>query len=145
MNKAAQEIGRLGGRAGRGKSKARTTEQARAAANVRWRKIYGNALWRKIVAAIFERCLDAFAALFYRNVGKSNDVKITHFAGPNVHFNFHQISIDAEDRGAEGFEVHRVADTNGVSVCQSNANDTFDATLIITSWRWALDGNSSAA
>jgi hypothetical protein len=76
------------------------------------------------VAAIFERRLDAFAALLHRNVRKANNVKISHFAGSNVHFNFHKISIDAEDRGAEGFEVHRVADTNGVSVCQNNANDT---------------------
>jgi hypothetical protein len=97
------------------------------------------------MATIFERCLDAFAALFYRNVRKADNIKITHFAGSNVHFNFHEISIDAEDRGAEGFEVHRVADTNGVSGCQSNAFDSFGATLIITSWRWTLDVNSSAA
>lgn len=38
MNKAAQELGRLGGRAGTGKAKARTTEQARAAALARWAK-----------------------------------------------------------------------------------------------------------
>jgi len=97
------------------------------------------------VAAVFERRLDAFAALLHRNVREANDVKITHFAGSNVHFHFHKIGIDAEDRGAEGFEVHRVADTNGASGCQSNAFDTFGATLIITSWRYALDGNSGAA
>ena len=37
-NQAAVELGRLGGKAGRGKCKARTPEQARAAALVRWRK-----------------------------------------------------------------------------------------------------------
>lgn len=34
-------IGRKGGRAGTGKAKARTTEQAQKAANIRWEK------WRK--------------------------------------------------------------------------------------------------
>jgi hypothetical protein len=38
-NQAAVELGRLGGKAGRGKSKARTTEQARAAAVARWSKV----------------------------------------------------------------------------------------------------------
>jgi hypothetical protein len=36
-NPAAVALGALGGRAGRGASKARTTEQARAAAQKRWR------------------------------------------------------------------------------------------------------------
>jgi transcription elongation factor Elf1 len=36
MNKAAQQLGRLGGKAGTGKAKARTSDQARAAARVRW-------------------------------------------------------------------------------------------------------------
>ena len=40
-NKHAVELGRLGGRAGTGKSKARTSEQARAAANARWAKKKG--------------------------------------------------------------------------------------------------------
>ncbi len=35
-NPAAVALGKLGGAAGRGKSKARTTEQARAAAAKRW-------------------------------------------------------------------------------------------------------------
>jgi len=41
MNKAAQQLGRLGGKAGRGKCKARkvTSEQARAAVMVRWNKL----------------------------------------------------------------------------------------------------------
>ena len=38
MNPHAQALGRLGGLAGRGKPKARTSEQARAAAGVRWRR-----------------------------------------------------------------------------------------------------------
>jgi hypothetical protein len=37
-NQAAVELGRLGGKAGHGKCKARTPEQARAAALVRWEK-----------------------------------------------------------------------------------------------------------
>ena len=37
-NKAAQSLGRLGGKAGTGASKARTPEQARAAALARWAK-----------------------------------------------------------------------------------------------------------
>jgi len=37
-NRAAQALGRLGGKAGTGKAKARTSEQARAAALVRWNK-----------------------------------------------------------------------------------------------------------
>ena len=37
-NKAAVELGRLGGKAGKGKAKARTTEQARRAALIRWQK-----------------------------------------------------------------------------------------------------------
>ena len=36
MNPHARALGRLGGLAGRGKPKARTSEQARAAAGVRW-------------------------------------------------------------------------------------------------------------
>jgi hypothetical protein len=35
-NPAAVSLGRLGGKAGTGKAKARTTEQARAAAKKRW-------------------------------------------------------------------------------------------------------------
>jgi hypothetical protein len=38
MNKAAQALGRLGGKAGMGKAKARTSEQARAAAQARWKR-----------------------------------------------------------------------------------------------------------
>lgn len=38
MNKAAQALGRLGGKAGTGKAKARTSEQARAAAQARWKR-----------------------------------------------------------------------------------------------------------
>ena len=38
MNKAAQSLGRLGGKAGTGKAKARTSEQARAAAQARWKR-----------------------------------------------------------------------------------------------------------
>jgi hypothetical protein len=37
-NSAAVELGRRGGQAGKGKAKARTTEQARAAALARWAK-----------------------------------------------------------------------------------------------------------
>jgi hypothetical protein len=37
-NKAAVSLGRLGGKAGTGKSKARTSAQARAAVNARWAK-----------------------------------------------------------------------------------------------------------
>jgi hypothetical protein len=36
MNKAAQVLGRLGGKAGTGKAKARTAEQARKAAKASW-------------------------------------------------------------------------------------------------------------
>ena len=38
MNKAAQQLGRLGGKAGTGAVKARTSEQARAAVAARWAK-----------------------------------------------------------------------------------------------------------
>lgn len=38
MNRAAQALGRLGGKAGKGKAKARTPEQARAAAQARWKR-----------------------------------------------------------------------------------------------------------
>lgn len=38
MNKAAQQLGRLGGKAGTGKAKARSSEQARAAVEARWKK-----------------------------------------------------------------------------------------------------------
>jgi hypothetical protein len=37
-NKHAQALGRLGGKAGRGASKARTSEQARSAVMARWAK-----------------------------------------------------------------------------------------------------------
>lgn len=37
-NPAAVALGRLGGKAGTGKAKARTSEQARAAVMVRWAK-----------------------------------------------------------------------------------------------------------
>ena len=37
MNKAAQALGRLGGKAGRGKTKARPSAVARAAVNARWK------------------------------------------------------------------------------------------------------------
>ncbi len=36
-NRSAVALGRLGGKAGKGKSKARTSEQARKAAEKRWR------------------------------------------------------------------------------------------------------------
>ena len=42
LNKHAQALGRLGGKAGRGKAKARTSEQARAAVMARWNKVNGN-------------------------------------------------------------------------------------------------------
>jgi hypothetical protein len=38
MNKAAQALGRLGGKAGTGNAKARTSAQARAAVAARWAK-----------------------------------------------------------------------------------------------------------
>jgi len=38
VNKAAQALGRLGGKAGTGAAKARTSEQARAAVAARWAK-----------------------------------------------------------------------------------------------------------
>jgi hypothetical protein len=38
MNKAAQQLGRLGGKV-KGPSKARTPEQARAASKARWDKV----------------------------------------------------------------------------------------------------------
>jgi hypothetical protein len=38
MNPHAQALGKLGGKAGTGKAKARTSEQARAAVNTRWAK-----------------------------------------------------------------------------------------------------------
>jgi len=41
-NPAAVSLGRLGGLAGTGKAKARTTAQARAAANARWAKHRAN-------------------------------------------------------------------------------------------------------
>ena len=39
MNKAAQSLGRLGGKAGTGAAKARTSEQARAAVQARWKNL----------------------------------------------------------------------------------------------------------
>jgi hypothetical protein len=39
LNIHAQALGRLGGKAGRGKAKARTSEQARAAVMARWNKV----------------------------------------------------------------------------------------------------------
>ncbi len=38
-NPAAVALGRLGGKAGTGKAKARTSEQAKAAVNARWAKV----------------------------------------------------------------------------------------------------------
>ena len=38
MNPHAQALGKLGGKAGTGAAKARTSEQARAAINARWAK-----------------------------------------------------------------------------------------------------------
>jgi hypothetical protein len=38
VNNAAKLLGKLGGKAGTGKSKARTSEQARAAVMARWNK-----------------------------------------------------------------------------------------------------------
>jgi hypothetical protein len=38
LNRAAQALGRLGGKAGTGKVKARTSKQARAAVMARWNK-----------------------------------------------------------------------------------------------------------
>jgi len=39
LNKHAQALGKMGGKAGRGKAKARTSEQARAAVMARWNKV----------------------------------------------------------------------------------------------------------
>jgi hypothetical protein len=41
LNKHAQALGRLGGKTGRGKVKARSSEQARAAVMARWNKVKG--------------------------------------------------------------------------------------------------------
>jgi predicted sugar kinase len=41
LNKHAQALGRRGGKAGCGKAKARTSEQARAAVMARWNKVKG--------------------------------------------------------------------------------------------------------
>jgi hypothetical protein len=38
VNRAAQSLGRLGGKAGTGSAKARTSDQARAAVAARWSK-----------------------------------------------------------------------------------------------------------
>jgi hypothetical protein len=48
MNKAAQQLGRKGGKAGTGKAKARTSEQARAAVMARWKKAKGGQTLTKI-------------------------------------------------------------------------------------------------
>jgi hypothetical protein len=49
LNRAAQMLGRLGGKAGTGKAKARkvTSKQARAAAMARWNKVRATAQSKK--------------------------------------------------------------------------------------------------
>ena len=77
-------------------------------ADIRRCKIDGNALQRKIVAAIFQRRLDAFAALFYGNVRQAHDIEIAGLARSHINLDFHEVGIDTKHGCAEVFEMHSV-------------------------------------
>ncbi len=79
-------------------------------ANVGGRQIDGDALQRKIVAAIFQRGLDALAAFLHGNVRQADNIEIAGPARADVHFDFHEVGVDAKHRGAEVFEVHVSSD-----------------------------------
>src|SRR4029077_14441202 len=81
-----------------------------------------DALKRKIVAAIFERSLNAFAALFHRDIGQADDVEITRLSRADVDFDLHQVGVDTEHRSAEIFEMHVSSDVTTSGRRKSNLN-----------------------
>jgi hypothetical protein len=94
-------------------------------ADVGGRQVDGDALEWEIVAAILERGLDALAAFLHGDVGKADHVEIARFARTDVHLHLHEVGVDAENGGAEGFEVHRPREADGFRGRQSNAFGTF--------------------
>ena len=99
-------------------------------ANVGGRQIDRDALKRKIVAAIFQRGLDAFAAFLHGDVGQADDIEIAGLARADVHLHFHEVGVDAKHRGAEVLEMHvssevttsggRKSNPNGISLPELN-------------------------
>ena len=88
----------------------RQIERRSFLAYVGGREIYGDRLIRrKIEAAISERGLNSLAAFFHRDVRQADDVEISLVARPDVHLDFDEIGINAEDCGAKCFEEHSKA------------------------------------
>ncbi len=58
------------------------------------------------MAAIFQRRLDALAALLHGDVRQADDVEVAGLARADVHLDFHQVGVDAKYRGAVIFEMH---------------------------------------
>ena len=85
-------------------------------ANVGGRQIDRDALKREVVAAIFQRRLDAFAALLHGDVRQADDVEIAGLPRTDVHLDLHEVGVDAKHRGAEVLEMHKslkVTDSGG--------------------------------
>ena len=74
-------------------------------ANVRRSEIDGDHVGGgKIESAIAQSGADAFAAFFHGDVRQADDGEVAFEGGRNVHFDFDQIGVDAENGGAECFE-----------------------------------------
>ena len=81
-NPHAVALGRLGGSAGKGASKARTSEQMRAAANARWNKTKGDAKGNPENARKGQGI--ALTADMAKELAASQTVRLTRVGGDNV-------------------------------------------------------------
>jgi hypothetical protein len=96
------------------------------------RQIDRDAQNREIMAAIFQRGLDAFAALLDSHVRQAHHIKIPGPPRADVHLDFDQIGVDAKHRGAECFEVHVSTNVTTHSSRKSNANVSINLVLGLT-------------
>ncbi len=81
----------------------RQIERRTFLANVGGRQIDGDALKRKLVAAIFQRGLDAFAAFLHGNVRQADNIEIAGLARADVHLDLHEVGVNAKHSGAVVF------------------------------------------
>ena len=61
---------------------------------------------RKIEAAIAKGGLDAFAALFHRDIRQAHHCEVAPIGRADVYLGLNQVRIDSENRRAERFVEH---------------------------------------